>query len=421
MKNFFVPFLILIAFITISLCVEGINVSDYTFPESQGTTENFLFYRGQKCGKVTAGEYIRREGQYINAYARSAVHMWASGLKEADGTIANVVEYRADGKVKGTGNTTFISDGTPPMTSQYTDPSSNRVVYSSDYVAYGGGTRTNVSYIKQIALANQERSLYISGTGRAQRYIEWDDTPANAPWYLNPWAWAQGRVLNQSDNPQPKNIVSESKSAIEQGLVSGNTDSPPSTTTFACGVHSGTSSESGDHAWGTAPCGDDTHVGYLCQITGSDHEWVSESCPSSHARYECDGSDHSLQASCSSTDSNGNYCTVTSFYACDSHTHSYPSSPPTPTTPTPPPSPTTVACGAAGWTGCTVRSSDGNACRVDPCGSGCGNYYWSCNPSAVSWHKTSRTCKRAACGASYTNCTRGNGTCSNGAYTYHKQ
>ena len=41
--------------------------------------------------------------------------------------------------------------------------------------------------------------------------------------------------------------------------------------------------------------------------------------------------DHSLQASCASTDSNGNYCTVTNFYACDSHTHSYPTPPPPPT------------------------------------------------------------------------------------------
>ena len=49
--------------------------------------------------------------------------------------------------------------------------------------------------------------------------------------------------------------------------------------------------------------------------------------------------DHSLQASCTSTDSNSNTCTVTNFYACDSHTHSYPAPPPTPT-PTPPPEPT---------------------------------------------------------------------------------
>ena len=32
--------------------------------------------------------------------------------------------------------------------------------------------------------------------------------------------------------------------------------------------------------------------------------------------YVCDGSDHSLQASCSDTNANGDYCTVTSFYAC---------------------------------------------------------------------------------------------------------
>ncbi|MYA72743.1 hypothetical protein F4Y19_22180 [Candidatus Poribacteria bacterium] len=133
--------------------------------------------------------------------------------------------------------------------------------------------------------------------------------------------------------------------------------------------------------------------------------------------------DHSLQSSCSSTDSNGNYCTVTNFYACDSHTHSYPAPPPTPT-PTPPPPPTTVACGARGWTGCTIRSSDGNACLVDPCDSGCGSYYWSCSSGGVSWHKTSRTCTRSGCGDSYTNCSRGNGTCraphpKGGTYQWH--
>jgi len=197
----------------------------------------------------------------------------------------------------------------------------------------------------------------------------------------------------------------------------------------ACGEHLYASSSASDHASGTPACGNSAHAGYLCQITASDHEWVYESCPSSHARYECDGTDHSLQASCTSTDANGNYCTVTNFYACDSHTHSYPAPLPTPTptpppepTPTPPPlSPTTVACGARGWTGCSIRSSDGNACLVDPCDSGCGSYYWSCSTSGVSWHKTSRTCKRANCGASYTNCTRGNGTCSNGAYIWHKK
>ncbi|MDE0399408.1 MAG: hypothetical protein OXL96_16560, partial [Candidatus Poribacteria bacterium] len=63
--------------------------------------------------------------------------------------------------------------------------------------------------------------------------------------------------------------------------------------------------------------------------------------------------DHSLQASCSSTDSNGNYCTVTNFYACDSHTHSYPA---------PPPPPTTVSCARAA---CGEQVSDRLKHRVD--------------------------------------------------------
>ena len=114
--------------------------------------------------------------------------------------------------------------------------------------------------------------------------------------------------------------------------------------------------------------------------------------------------DHSLQASCSSTDSNGNYCTVTSFYACDSHTHSYPS--PTPT-------PTTVACGGASWTGCS-----GAASRTEhhvPSCANCGNAYWTCSEYA-SRHTTTYTCQRTGCGASFTRCQNGPGKCVNGGY-----
>ena len=92
------------------------------------------------------------------------------------------------------------------------------------------------------------------------------------------------------------------------------------TTCTACSV-SYTTSEASSHAETTGGCG---HTYNACQ--SGDHEWVYESCSSSHAHYECDGTDHSLQASCTSTDSNGNSCTLTSFYACDSHTHSYPTS-----------------------------------------------------------------------------------------------
>ena len=118
--------------------------------------------------------------------------------------------------------------------------------------------------------------------------------------------------------------------------------------------------------------------------------------------------DHSLQASCSSTDSNGNSCTVTNFYACGSHTHSYPAPPPTPT-PTPPPeptptppSPTTVACGAAGWTGCTASVSSSTEHRVPSC-SGCGSTYWTCSTFASN-HTTLKTCRYSECGQTWQKC-----------------
>ena len=38
--------------------------------------------------------------------------------------------------------------------------------------------------------------------------------------------------------------------------------------------------------------------------------------------------DHSLQASCSTTNVSGDSCTVTNFYACQSHTHEFPSDAP---------------------------------------------------------------------------------------------
>ena len=117
--------------------------------------------------------------------------------------------------------------------------------------------------------------------------------------------------------------------------------------------------------------------------------------------------DHSLQASCSSSNANGN-CEVTSFYACDSHTHVYPTPSPAPTptpspaptptpspapTPTPPPAPTTVACGGASYTGCSGASSRTEH-HVPLCSNGCGNGYWTCGQYAYR-HTTQNTCRRA--------------------------
>ena len=113
--------------------------------------------------------------------------------------------------------------------------------------------------------------------------------------------------------------------------------------------------------------------------------------------------DHSLQASCSSTDSNGNYCTVTNFYACDSHTHSYPA---------PPPPPTTVSCARAA---CGEQVSDRLKHRVDNC-SNCNAVYWTCYPDAIYDHETTFTCRRSGCGATFTRCSNTPTSCQSENY-----
>jgi hypothetical protein len=117
---------------------------------------------------------------------------------------------------------------------------------------------------------------------------------------------------------------------------------PPSTPSMhACGVHE--TSVSGDHS--AASCGISGH-------------------------YNCDGSDHSLQASCTSTDSNGSSCTVTGFYACQSHTCQYPAPPPQ-----------TATCAA-------------------------GHTYDPGSASDVARHETVRTCRRSRCGQTFIRCSK---------------
>ena len=128
-------------------------------------------------------------------------------------------------------------------------------------------------------------------------------------------------TVKTSHDDDPTRTTTSQQVVPSHGTIpvsSGSTD-----ITYTCGVHSGSPIDASNHEWGTAPCGDATHVGYLCQIIASDHEWIYESCPSGHAHYECDYSNHSLQASCSETNANGDTCTVTNFYACETHTHQY--------------------------------------------------------------------------------------------------
>ncbi len=79
----------------------------------------------------------------------------------------------------------------------------------------------------------------------------------------------------------------------------------PSSVIYACSFHSGAQTLSDNHGWVTPLCNRSEHANYQCQLTFSDH---------------------ALQTSCSVTNSDGDYCTATYFYLCDSHTHEYPSS-----------------------------------------------------------------------------------------------
>ena len=74
--------------------------------------------------------------------------------------------------------------------------------------------------------------------------------------------------------------------------------------------------------------------------------------------------------------------------------------------PPPPPPPKTKICDANGWTGCTIRSSDGEECYVDPCSYGCGVSYWSCNPNAAKNHTPTKECRRSGCGNTWQVCQK---------------
>jgi len=117
-----------------------------------------------------------------------------------------------------------------------------------------------------------------------------------------------------------------------------------------------------------------------------------------------------VEEQCTVTNSNSDRCTY-KFWRCvhpnvqsygPSHTHVYP----------PPP---TVSCGRSACTA-SVSSSTEHYVTCDA-----GHSYWSCNPGAVAHHATPITCKRSECGATYTKCVRGNGTCTGGRYDWHKK
>ncbi len=148
--------------------------------------------------------------------------------------------------------------------------------------------------------------------------------------------------------------------SVPNNIITTPPDTTPSPSMHACGVHE--TSVSGDHS--AASCGTSGH-------------------------YNCDGSDHSLQASCTSTDSNGSSCTVTGFYACASpHTHQYPT-----------PDPNTATC-ANGHTYNPNNTSQYNRHRTRTCRySECGNTWEKCVSNTPKCNKPYRKARGKYCWA----------------------
>ena len=163
---------------------------------------------------------------------------------------------------------------------------------------------------------------------------------------------------------------------------------------YACGVHSGDASLASSHSL-QASCSETDSYGQGCTVTGfykcqtHTHQYpalISGAC--GHTYTSDNASSHALQAGCLVTNANGDGCTVTGFYACGSHTHVYP-----------------VTCLRSG-----CRQSVSNQwVHLVRC-STCSKKYWSCDPVGVGHHVTVRTCRRTGCGVTFTNCT--NGACS---------
>lgn len=126
-----------------------------------------------------------------------------------------------------------------------------------------------------------------------------------------------------------------------------------------------------------------------------------------HSGPPANASAHSMQASCSKTNGWGHACTATGFYACQTHTCTFP----------------TFACGNRA---CSVRVADREEHRRV-----CmhGHKYWSCNSTQLDTHKTRGPCTRwvlrqkwnsklsryegewVICGESWAKCDRNGQSC----------
>ena len=194
--------------------------------------------------------------------------------------------------------------------------------------------------------------------GHQFRECMWWLTRDHNPHDLNPFEATHSASGDSSTDNPPSDDDDDDGDSTEQDTQGLQTEQTQTSTPsyHTCGVHE--TSVSGDHS--AAGCGVSGH-------------------------YVCDGSDHSLQASCTSTDANGEECDVTGFYACQSHTCVYPE-------------PTEVLCSRSSCNE-VVSTSDEHYVQC----SGCSNSYWSCDSDAVHRHRV-KTCRFDNCDQTWYAC-----------------
>ncbi len=175
-----------------------------------------------------------------------------------------------------------------------------------------------------------------------------------------------------------------SEDESDDGDADGNQETPVLTTiTYTCGIHSGAASAaSNDHST--------TISGY----SGTFYECQPhQTFGCGHIDLNSNASSHSLQASCTSTNTNGDSCTVTNFYLCQSHTHQYPAP--------------TITCNGCSAT-VNYKWVHWRRC------SRCNKAYYTCKLVGLRWHTHQKTCLRTKngvpCGQSFYSCSNPN-TC----------
>ncbi len=191
-------------------------------------------------------------------------------------------------------------------------------------------------------------------------------------------------VPSSSNNEEEVDDTDDTQHANEDQTTSPDPEpSTPTTVTYTCGIHSGdSSSESSDHQT--------TISGY----SGTFYECQPhQTFGCGHIDLNSNASSHSLQASCTSTNTNGDSCTVTNFYLCQSHTHQYPAP--------------TITCN-----GCSATVNY-KWVHWQRC-SRCNKAYYTCKPNGLRWHTHQKTCLRTKngvpCGQSFYSCSNPN-TC----------